>query len=1154
MHSRLLSVIAVLLVSGVSALGQNAAGRITGLVTDPAGSVIAGAKVVVTNSGTGVQSETVTGADGAYQILNLGIGSYTVAVEKDGFVRLVTKENELSINQTLRVDVQMRLGSVSESIAVESQAPQVETANATVGGTVSGPTVSNLPLNGRNTLDLALTQPGVTPAAAQSTVAGTFTIGGGRPDEILFLLDGGANNTVAYSGVSLNPNPDTVAEFRILSNNYQAEFGHAGGGVVSVVTKSGTNSLHGSLYDYLRNDDLNANLYFNNAAAATNPNGLANPRPVLKRNQFGGTIGGPVVIPHVVHGKDRLFFFFAYQGQRQHATQTSGTQQVFTPEQLQGNFSHAVNGGPDTNVAAFLRNNPYFQPNPTLAAQAIIDPTKIDPVAQKYIQAGLIASSPSGILIPQAAATSNADEYTGKGDYFITPNDRFSITLGYNKNPSLNPFSAPLPGYAVTNLYRQQFGNAVYTKVITPGLLNEARATVNHYDFFKNTPASVQPLFSTLGINVNSDGPTGPSNLSFNTAGNIGYNVNYGRTSDSVYSYLDNVTWIHGRHTVKAGFIFAASQNNAVFLYGTNGTYSFTTTFAGGSKNDRANFLLGLPTTFGMTPQAFSNARTKEYGTFVQDEWKVLPRLVVTLGLRYEYNSPLLDPYKRTLNYMPGMQSTVFTAAPKGIVFPGDPGAPLGQYFPDRNDFQPRIGFAWDPYGKGRTSIRGGMGVFMDALRAESVQWNNGSPPFYSAANLAFSQTAPVGLVGPLKNFSNPYVATNSIDPFPSSPPPANLNWAAKGFLPAIAGIGAWVDPYLRSPYILQYNLSVQQQLAGGMAVEVGYIGNDTHKLLVLVDANPTIIGSRDPAQANTSIRVQNALPGVAPQTFRNMNTISNLGKSNYNGLLASLTKRMSDVHGMGAAFFTASFTWSHAIDNASGWQQPTSAVPAYAHNAFRGNSDFDVRQRFVLSGGWELPFAKLGGPKKLTSGWSLYPIFSVTAGLPFSISAGATATARFGPGPSGDGTPGEVHPNLLTNGVEIFSAALSQSLQVPTSTSNPALVNRNGHFYFDPKDFGVPAQWLDVAYNPSASQVTFGSLGRNSIVGPGTTNFDLSLEKKTAIFHERVQTVFRAEFFNVLNHAEYTNPSTAINSSLFGLITSTRDPRIGQLALRVMF
>ncbi len=1133
---------------------QNATGRITGIVTDPVGAAVGGAKVTIANSSTGVRSEVTTGADGSYQILDLPIGPYTVTVEQAGFAKIVTKDSDLTINQTLRVDVQMKLGSVADSVSVESQAAQVETASPTIGGTVSGSTISNLPLNGRNTLDLALTQPGVVPAAAQSTVAGNFTIGGGRPDEILFLLDGGSNNTVAYSGVSLNPNPDTIAEFRILANNYGAEFGHSGGGVVSVVTKSGTNSFHGTLYDYLRNDDLNANLYFNNAAAATNPNGLANPRPILKRNQFGGTFGGPVTIPKIIHGKDKLFFFFAYQGQRQDATQSSGTQQVFTPEQLAGNFSHAVNGGPDTNVANFLLKNPYFQPSPTLASQAIIDPTKIDPVAQNYIKAGLIPSAPSGILLPQAAATNNADEFTGKGDYYASATDRLSVTLGYNKNPSVNPFSAALPGYPVSNLYREEFGNLVYTKTFTPRLLNEARMTVNHYDFYKNIPAAQEPLFSALGIHANTDGATGPASLSFTTAGGIGFNSNNGRTSDSVYGYSDNLTWTHGRHTIKSGLIFNASQNNAFYLFGTNGSYSFSTTFAGGSKNDRANFLLGLPASYGMTPGAFSNARTKEYGGFTQDEWKILPRLVLTLGIRYEYNSPLTDPYKRTLNYIPGVQSTIFVNAPKGIVFPGDPGAPRGQYFPDKNDWQPRVGFAWDPFGKGRTSLRGGFGVFTDALRAESVQWNNGSPPFYSASSLSFSQTAPVGLVGPLINLSNPYPATGSIDPFPSTPPPSNLNWAAKGFLPAIAGIGAWVDPHLRSPYIFQYNLSLQQQLKKNFVLEVGYVGNDTHKLLVYVDNNPTIIGSSDPVQANASIRIQNTLPGIAPQTFRNMNTIENLGKSNYNGLLTSLTKRMADVHGFGSLFFTASYTWSHMIDNASGWQQTTSSVPAYDLIEFRGISVFDVRQRFVLSGGWGLPFDKLGGPKKLTSGWTLYPIFSDTAGLPFSISAGATATSRWGPGPSGDGTPGEVHPNVVTNGVPLYSASLTQTLQVPSSTSNTTLVTRSGHFYFNPNDFNVPAQWLSVAYNPTPAQVTFGTLGRNSLVAPGDVNFDLSLEKKTAFFGERLQTAFRAEFFNVLNHAEYNAPSTSINSTLFGMITSTRDPRIGQLALRIMF
>ena len=1108
---------------------QTAGGRITGVVTDPGGAAVSGAKVTVTNTGTSVTTETKTGNDGVYQALNLPIGAYTVAVEVAGFARAVTNPTQLELGQNLRVDVALQLGSVSQSIQVEEQATQVETVSNTVGGIVTGAPIQNLPLNGRNTLDLALTQPGVVPAPVQATVAGSWTVAGGRPDEVTFLLDGGNNNNVVYNGVTLNPNPDMIAEFRILANNYNAEYGHSGGGVVTVVTKSGTNEFHGSLYDYLRNTDLNANDYFLNATGQG--------RAVLNRNQFGGTFGGPVTIPKVIHGRDKLFFYFGYQGQRQIATQIGSAVTTYTPAEAQGNFSQAVNGNPDPNVVKFLQANPYYQPNPSLAAQGIINPAAIDPVAQAYFKANLIATSPAGLLTTTGKATNNADEYTGKGDYYITQNDHLSLTLGYNNNPSINPLSSALPGFPVATTLREQFGNITYSKIIRATLLNETHITVQHYNNFKNNPAVTLPTFSQLGVNINSDGPTGPSYLSFSSGASAGFNVNDGKVADTTYSYTDALTWIRGHHTFKTGFSFAALQNNAFFLYDTDGTFTFNSTYAGGSGNALADFLFGLPSNFGELPGAQSNVRSKEYGAFFQDEWKASRRLTLTLGIRYEYNSPLVDPFGRTFNFIAGDQSTRFPNAPLGLVFPGDQGAPKGQFFPDYKNWGPRVGFAWDPFGKARTSVRGGFGVFYDALRGEQDQWNNGAPPFYSNTAIIYSRAAGSPITGVQNYLSNPYAAAGQPDPFPSSAPTSALNFSSAGFLPFGPGIGAWINPNLRTPYIYQYNFSVQQQLGGSYVAEVAYVGNSSHRLLDYMDEDPTIIG--------TSTRLWNTLPGVAPQSYRSAQTVDNIGHSNYNGLIASLTKRFGDVHGFGSTFFTAAYTWSHAIDNASGWQEITTSVPYYNHDALVGNSDFDIRQRFVLSGGWELPFAKAWtkGPKWITSGWSLFPIFTAQSGRPFNITAGVRAASVFAPGPAGDGDPGLVKPNLTGPNVPLFDASAVQTIN-----------GKTGHFYFNPADFAVPAAWLAASYVPTASQVTEGTFPRNSLIGPGLTDFDISLEKKTNLFGERVHTIFRAEFFNVLNHVNYNLPTTSFTSGTFGQITSDVSPRVGQLVLRVNF
>src|SRR6266480_7024279 len=371
------------IVSSISANAQTATGRVIGTVTDAQGAAIAGAKVTVTNSGTNVRSNTVTNADGFYQLLQLPVGTYTVTVEHDGFSKVVTEAESLDINQALRIDVHMKVGSLTDVVRVEAQAAQVETLSPTIGGTVTGAPIQNLPLNGRNTLDLALTQPGVVPIADDLGTYGTgnggsngfdgISVAGGRGDSVTYLLDGGVNNRVTSNQVVFNPNPEDVAEFRLLENNYTAEYGRNGGGTISVVTKSGTNSLHGSLYDYMRNDAFNASDFFNNAQG--------NPRPVLKRHQFGGTVGGPITLGKLVNGKDRFFFFFGYHGQRQTATENQGFVTTYTPAQLTGDFSNGGTPGncpnADPSVAVFLQGHSFYQSNSASAACAIIDPTKI---------------------------------------------------------------------------------------------------------------------------------------------------------------------------------------------------------------------------------------------------------------------------------------------------------------------------------------------------------------------------------------------------------------------------------------------------------------------------------------------------------------------------------------------------------------------------------------------------------------------------------------------------------------------------------------------------------------------------------------------------------------------------------------------------------
>jgi Carboxypeptidase regulatory-like domain/TonB-dependent Receptor Plug Domain/TonB dependent receptor len=1167
------------------AWGQAATGRVIGTVFDQQGKVVPGAKVTVTNAGTQISNAIVTNKDGNFEVLDLPIGLYHVTVEHEGFNKDVTQDKQLQINQSLRFDITLTVGSSKQTVTVEAKVTGVETVNPTVGGTIIGEQIQQAPLNGRDTLQLALLTPGVTESNPDNTGAGTYSIAGGRTDSVTFLLDGALNNDLLNNGVVFDPNPDTIAEFRVLENNYSAEYGRNGGGIITAVTKSGTNDWHGSAYDFLRNEDLNANSYFNNV------DGL--PRDPLRRNQYGGTLGGPITIPHVVNGKNRFFFFVGYEGQRLSDIQKPSptSVQVFTPAEIGciGGGTAGCDFSSDSGVTSFLAANPFYQ-DPTKPA-GFLNPAAINPVSANYITNGLIPSASSGFISPGGAFTDNYNELTMKFDFLIAPRDKLTATIGGENNPTLNPFTtsgdvafANVPGFGVSGKSKLSFLNVAYTRTITSNTLNELRFFAQRSNFLQGSPVGPNSALTAQALgftNLTPDNPTGPPIVGFNfDATTIGYTyLGPSRLVDNTFGVADTYSWTHGRHNWKFGAGFSGYQDNQIFDFLVNGDFDFNGSLTG---NAFADFLLGAATDYEQASAAPSNIRTKSFYGFSMDEWHATTHLTLTLGLRYEYSSPKYDTEGRTYSYVSGDQSTRFPNAPLGLVFPGDRGAPQGVNFPVKNNWAPRVGFAWDPFGHGKTSIRGGFGIFYDILKAEDNFQFNGAPPFFSLASFGFPTTA-TGT--PLNFFSDPFDAAGVPNTFPSKVSlggPAYFN--TPGTLPFGPGL-FFVDPRLKTPYTYQYNLSVEQELVPNLIFEVNYLGSSSHGLTSLQDINPFVLGTSD--------RVFNLLPSnstcldasgngtVSPNnicTYGSMFEFRNDNNANYNALTTSLTRQVANSP-VGRLYFTFGYTYGHNIDTGSGFRQRNSEIPSYETNLFRTSSDIDVRNRITFSGGWDLPFDRMweSGPKRLTEGWSLFHILTWRTGFPLDVFADLPAESSYlNEGPSGAGDYTLIHANVV-GPLNTLNPRLTQTLNLPVSTGGTA----TGHFWFDPSSFSY-AQCGDAldpppctpgpTIFPSDSQVvanpslaTYGTLPRNFLRGPGIVNFDMSVSKTTAIT-ERLKLQIRADFFNLFNHAEFANPDTIPLDGTFGQITNTggpdptipgffdQRPRIIQLGARFTF
>lgn len=750
-------------------------------------------------------------------------------------------------------------------------------------------------------------------------------------------------------------------------------------------------------------------------------------------------------------------------------------------------------------------------------------------MAKKYIAAGIFPSSPTGFITSVAKTTNNFNQYNGKFDFILTDRDHLTVSLAYSNNPVLSPFAGgattpfPVTGKNVASLV-----NIDETHQFTAKLLNDVRVVAQRLNSTQAFPSTTLPTPAQLGIGITPDASTGPTILTFDDTGDqFGFSPQGPTTLiNNTFAYSDDVSLVLGHHSLKAGIYFSPYQNNTQYDFYVNGDFEFAGLGNGGSAGF-AEFLVGQPdyyTQFGAAP---SNIRSKDTAAYLQDQWQATRTLSLSFGLRYEYATPKTDTLGRSFSLVSGQQSQRFTGAPKGLLFPGDVGAPNGANFPVKNNFGPRFGLAYDVGGHGRTVVRGGVGQFFDILKGEDNLQFNGQAPFYGYEFLQFNSAA--GATAPLNYYEAPFAATGTVNTFPSKTPTQKLDFDASGFLPFGGGGVYFVDPHLRTPYTIQFNLGVQQSLTHGMILEVGYVGSVSHKYTALIDSNPFILGTK-----TRSYQVANGNPvgSQGDPGYTYLDTFKNLTNANYNSLQASLRKSTSHMQYLGTTYFQLSYTFAKNMDNVSGFRQRNSHVPSYNPNLFYAVSDTNVPQRIVLSGGWDLPFDDFAPrvPKLVTKGWSLYPIASYQSGFPLDVYANSTLLARSSsnPGVTGAGDQELVRANLVGTTVTKFNPYASVGA-------------------------GSGAPYITKANFNGAVTSGYGTLPRNSFYGPGYTNVDMSVVKALE-FEHGVRLELRGDFFNMFNITQFGSPNTSIGSSQFGEITTTYPSRIIQIAAKLRF
>lgn len=1063
----------------VSLYGQSNNARVGGTVVDPSGAALPGASVTIRSLRTGLTNEAVTNSEGRFSFPELPIGEYELSVTLQGFQKLVRGDVSLITGQILDLNLPLQVGSVESTVVVTAEVPLVQTANSTVQTSMTERQVQELPLNGRNPLQLVALTAGATLTDA-GTVAGQqdnrgLSVNGLRSTQNNFRLDGSNYNNRFFGSAPVLPNPDTLQEFTVQSANYSARTAGAGA-VIELSTRSGTNEFHGSLFEFHRNTVLNANNYFINSrplsAAQIQSGETKQPRPPFKLNQYGGTIGGPIK-------KDKAFFFFSYQGTKQRSSPSSVTIQSLTPAQRNGDFSTIT-----TPIIDPLTNQQFA----TNGVANVIPAERLDAAVRQVLDAYLPLPNAGNNLIVLQNRDIDDEQYTVKLDYVFSSNNYLSGRYYDDDNNFQRAFTAP-NGFFAANVFRNRSISVRDTHTFGPNLTATFSGAYSKFRRIQEPQAPGLRTLQSFGVNAPQSIETAffpgvrflanPAFQLFSGGGLEQTPENYDFRAAAIYT--------RGAHTLQFGSDFQFDQAYTLDASFTPGTWTFN-----GQRTGLllADVVLGLPSQFQQDSGRTNDLRESKYHFWIQDDWKVNPRLTLNLGLRWEPKLPPVDKLNNLVAFVPGQQSQIAPDAPLGLLYPGDPGIGEEVFPRDYNNFAPRVGFAFDVFGTGQSVVRGGYGVF----------YIDPALTIYTRTVSTQPSVLTVTTVNP-QSFVNPYAGVAGGNPFPRERVAPEDFDSYRYTRPVSGGV---LDPNARTGYSQNWNLTFEQQLLRNLVLSAAYVGNLGVKILAARQLNPAIFtAGATPATTN------------ARRPFAGLSDVeiaTPYQSSNFHSLQLNVTRRATN-----GLTLLGTYVWSKTIDNSSSTVEGNGA---WTRNSFnerldRGPADFDIRHKVNIAAVYDLPRVERGGAvvRALVNNWQINGILTANTGLPFTVKSGTDRS---------------------------LSAIGQDNADLVGDPARPAGADRT--LWFNPQAFAP------------AAPGTFGTLGRNSLRGPGYATLDMALFKNIPIT-ERLRLQFRAESFNTLNRTNFNNPNATVTAGAnFGRILSAQDPRVIQFGLKAQF